>query len=59
MPSKKKQTLVPWELKVGDINFLKEPWILKKGKEYVTIVKENSNNGYCHLQHALKDTSIF
>ena len=25
-----------------------------KGKEYVTIVKENRNKGYCHLQHEKK-----
>ena len=33
-----------------DINDQIEPWILKKGKEYVTIEKDNKNKGYFHLQ---------
>ena len=37
MPLKKKPVPVPWDLKEGDDNYLKEPWILKKGKEFVTI----------------------
>ena len=41
MPSKKKSVPVPWDLKEGDDNYLKEPWILKKGKEFITIETNN------------------
>ena len=50
MPSKKKPTLVPWDLNVGDDNYLKEPWILKKGKEFITIETDNNNKGNFYLQ---------
>ncbi len=42
--------IVPWEYQIGDENYQIEPWILKKGKEYVTIEKDNHNKGYFHLQ---------
>jgi len=50
MPLKKKPVVVPWDLNVGDDNYQKEPWILKKGKEYVTIEKDNNNKGFFQLQ---------
>ena len=50
MPSNKKSGLVPWDLQVGDNNYQKEPWILKKGKEYVTIEKDVRNRGNFFLQ---------
>ena len=50
MPSKKKPVQVPWDLNVGDDNYLKEPWILKKGKEYITIETNNMNKGNFYLQ---------
>tara|TARA_Y100001968_G_scaffold316609_1_gene344672 strand:+ start:869 stop:1141 length:273 start_codon:yes stop_codon:yes gene_type:complete len=51
LPSKKKkQGIVPWDYQLGDENYQIEPWILKKGKEYVTIVKDNNHKGYFHLQ---------
>ena len=51
MPSKnKKKAIVPWDYQIGDENYQIEPWILKKGKEYVTIEKDHSNKGYFHLQ---------
>ena len=50
MPLKKKPVQVPWDLNVGDDNYLKEPWILKKGKEYITIEPDNNNRGNFHLQ---------
>ena len=51
MPSKnKKKVIVPWEYQIGDENYQIEPWILKKGKEYVTIEKDSNNKGYFHLQ---------
>ena len=50
MPSKKKPTQVPWDLNVGDDNYLKEPWILKKGKEFITIETNNNTRGNFYLQ---------
>ena len=50
MPLKKKPVLVPWDLNVGDDNYLKEPWILKKGKEFITIETDNNNKGNFYLQ---------
>ena len=50
MPLNKKKELVPWDYKLGENNFQKEPWILKKGKEYITIEKNNNNKGNFYLQ---------
>ncbi len=50
MPLNKRQGFVPWDSNVGDNNFLKEPWILKKGKEYITIEKDSNNRGNFNLQ---------
>ena len=50
MALKKKPVPVPWDLKVGDDNYLKEPWILKKGKEFITIETDNNNRGNFYLQ---------
>ena len=50
MPSKKKPVLVPWDINVGDDNYIKEPWILKKGKEFVTIETDNNTKGNFYLQ---------
>ena len=50
MPLKKKPAQVPWDLNAGDDNYLKEPWILKKGKEYITIETNTINKGNFYLQ---------
>ena len=50
MPLKKKSVPVPWELNEGDDSYLKEPWILKKGKEFITIETNNNNRGNFYLQ---------
>ena len=50
MALKKKPVPVPWELNVGDDNYLEEPWILKKGKELITIESDNNNRGNFYLQ---------
>ena len=51
MPLKNKSKgIVPWDYQIDDKNYQKEPWILKKGKEYVTIEKDNTNKGWFHLQ---------
>ena len=42
--------MVPWDYQIGDENYQIEPWILKKGKEYVSIEKDNDNKGYFYLQ---------
>ena len=50
MPLNKKKFIVPWEIKVGDDNYIDEPWILKKGKEFITIESDNNNRGNFYLQ---------
>ena len=50
MPSNKKQVSVPWELNIGEDNYLQEPWILKKGKELITIETDNNNKGNFFLK---------
>ncbi|MDC3171236.1 cytochrome oxidase [Prochlorococcus sp. AH-716-E13] len=51
MSQKKISTeLFPWDYIFGDDNFQKEPWILKKGKEYVTIEKNRDNKGFFYIQ---------
>ena len=50
MPSNKKEGQAPWDFKDGDNNYQKEPWILKKGKEYVTIERNTLNRGDFYLQ---------
>ena len=50
MSLKKKPVPVPWDLNVGDDNYLKEPWILKKGKEFITIETDSNNKGNFYLQ---------
>ena len=50
--SLKNQTngIYPWDYQIGDENFQFEPWILRKGKEYVTIEKNIDNKGFFYLQ---------
>ena len=50
MPLNKKKGTVPWDLNPGDNKYQKDPWILKKGKEYVTIEKDIRNRGNFYLQ---------
>ena len=51
MPIKNKSKgIVPWDYQIGDENYQIEPWILKKGKEYVTIQKDKNNKGFFLLQ---------
>ena len=47
MPLKNKSKgIVPWDYQIDDENYQKEPWILKKGKEYLTIEKNFDNKGF-------------
>ena len=41
---------LPWDYKFGDENYQKEPWILNKGKQYVTIEKNLDNKGFFYVQ---------
>ena len=51
MPLKNKNKgIVPWDYQIGDENYQIEPWILKKGKEYVTIEKDKNNKSFFLLQ---------
>ena len=43
-------SIFPWDYQNGDENFQKEPWILNKGKEYVTIEKNVEDKGFFYLQ---------
>ncbi len=43
-------SIFPWDYQIGDENFQKEPWILNKGKEYVTIEKNVDIKGFFYLQ---------
>ena len=40
----------PWDYQIGDEDFQKEPWILNKGKEYVTIEKNIDNKGFFYIK---------
>ena len=40
----------PWDYQFGDENFQKEPWILNKGKQYITIEKNHDNKGFFYVQ---------
>jgi len=46
----KNRGIVPWDYSIGDENYQIEPWILKKGKEYITIEKDKNNKGFFLLQ---------
>ena len=50
--SLKNQTndIYPWDYQIGDENFQLEPWILEKGKEFVSIEKNMDNKGFFYLQ---------
>ena len=42
--------IFPWDYQFGDENYQKEPWILNKGKQYVTIEKNLDNKGFFYVQ---------
>ena len=50
--SLKNQTndIYPWDYQIGDDNYQLEPWILEKGKEYVSIMKNIDNKGFFYLK---------
>ena len=40
----------PWNLTIEDENYQEEPWVLKKGKNSVTIQKNKNERGKFNLQ---------
>ena len=59
MPIKNKSKgVIPWGYQIGDNNYQIEPWILKKGKEYVTIEKDNNNKGFFSFKDEEKRLSL-
>ena len=40
----------PWEYTLGEENYQKEPWILNKGKQLITITRNIKNKGFFYLQ---------
>ena len=40
----------PWNLTIEDKKYQEEPWILKKGKDSVTIKKSNNQRGKFNLK---------
>ena len=40
----------PWNLTIEDEKYQEEPWILKKGKDSITIKKSNNQKGKFNLQ---------
>ena len=42
--------IFPWDYQIGDESFQKEPWVLDKGKQYVTIKKNMDNKGFFYVQ---------
>jgi len=51
LPSRNKNRgIVPWDYPIEDENYEIGPWILKKGKEYITIEKDKANKGFFLLQ---------
>ena len=40
----------PWNLTIEDEKYQEEPWILKKGKDSVTIKRSNNERGKFNVQ---------
>ena len=46
----KSSKIFPWDYQIGDESFQKEPWILNKGKQYITIEKNLDNKGFFYVR---------
>ena len=46
----KRRNSTPWDLTIEDRDYQKEPWILKKNKNYITIERNNNNKGNFYIQ---------
>ena len=42
--------IFPWDHTIEDENYQKEPWILNKGKQLITITRNIKNKGFFYLQ---------
>tara|TARA_Y100001968_G_scaffold161477_1_gene147693 strand:- start:211 stop:390 length:180 start_codon:yes stop_codon:yes gene_type:complete len=59
LPLKNKNTgMVPWDYQIEDENYQKEPWLLKKGMEYVTIEKDNNNKGFSIFKRMIRNVYL-
>ena len=47
---KKRSNAVPWDLTIEDSDYQKEPWLLKKNKNHITIERNNNNRGNFYIQ---------
>ena len=56
--SLKNNDIYPWDYQIGDENFQKEPWILRKGKEYITIEKNLNNKVFLFAKNQGKRLSL-
>ena len=45
-----KKARLPWEIGKGEKGYMKEPYILKKGKDYITIEKSILERGNFYIQ---------
>ena len=50
--------ICPWDYQIGDDNFQLEPWILEKGKEYVSIMKNIDNKGFFIYKRMERNVSL-
>ena len=50
--------IYPWDYQIGDDNFQLEPWILEKGKEYVSIMKNIDNKGFFIYKKMERNVSL-
>jgi len=54
----KSKGIVPWDYQIGDDNYQIEPWILKKGKEYITIEKDKNNKGFSSFKRMKRNVYL-
>ena len=48
--NRNKKGRVPWEIEQGEKNYVKEPYILNKGQDFITIEKNISEKGEFYIQ---------
>ena len=50
LKNRTKKARLPWEIGKGEKDYMKEPYILKKGKDYITIEKNIIERGNFYIQ---------
>ena len=45
-----RKSLAPWEIPQGEKGYTKEPYVLKKGKDFITIEKNILERGNFYIQ---------